>query len=340
MVPLFLFVLTFLDIVNQEKETVTEWTIIFHVQEVANEAFLRGIPKESQLREWNVPIIFGRGKDVNILLNDERASRHHLELNGQLSINGQANFTIRNLSSSKGFIVNGQTITSRNQWNIVKTGDKITVASLSFELEIIPGENTQNFVLEFVHPQERNQNVEASVKNPSAVVFMPPMGPVSPGFMGGIAVPGAFQGAAGVHMGGLPMGGRIPVHGGIPASPVPMGTLPSNGGIPVTGYMPTGHIPGQQFTYMHYPPPPGQFVNNSSILGYGGGPDREPIVNLMDPPKRVSPSLHHPVQEVDSQPVKRDQKAVTKQPSESNEDSLSETTGKPLQDTQAPKDVD
>lgn len=125
------------------------------------------LPKGSQHHLWNTPITFGRGHGVKIFLNDERVSRRHLELTGQLLPNAQVCFSIRNVSSTNGVFVNGEEIL-KDQVHYVKTGDKIAVECIAFKLEINPGESMENYVLKFVHPEEvcGEQRPVQEVKSP------------------------------------------------------------------------------------------------------------------------------------------------------------------------------
>lgn len=136
------------------NHAISKWTIICYIQDVPLDSVLqKHLPKGSQHHQWNSPITFGRGMGVNVFLNDERVSRHHLELTGQLLPNTQVCFSIRNVSTTNGVLVNGEEIV-KDQMHYVKSGDRITIGCIAFKLEINPGESMENYLLKFVHPQE------------------------------------------------------------------------------------------------------------------------------------------------------------------------------------------
>lgn len=143
------------DTVNRTKATVSsKYTLIFYIQEhPPPDYLLKHIPKDSQTHPWNRPIIFGRGDDVDVFLNDERVSRNHLELTGQHLPDTHVCFSIQNMSMTNSVLVNGQEI-PRKQMHFLTSGEIITVGpAISFKLEISPGEDMENYVVEFVHPQ-------------------------------------------------------------------------------------------------------------------------------------------------------------------------------------------
>ena len=107
----------------------------------------------SKCFKWNKAVVFGRGDSVDIFINDDHASRYHVELMGQSLPNQQVIFMMLN-SSRQGYNLNGQNITDHNRWNVLKTGDQIKIAGLICVVNIVPGSgDMENFAVEFILPQ-------------------------------------------------------------------------------------------------------------------------------------------------------------------------------------------
>jgi hypothetical protein len=84
----------------------------------------------------------------------------------------------RNISTSKGYNLNGQYITDNNQWIPLNKGDQIKIAGLTFTVDIIPAAAIMRiFVIEFILPQVHHSPVvtipSPVVTNPSPVVTIP-----------------------------------------------------------------------------------------------------------------------------------------------------------------------
>ena len=125
----------------------------------------------SKCFEWSKAVVFGRGDSANVFINDDHASRYHVELMGQSLPNQQVVFMMRN-SSGQGYNLNGQNITDHNRWNVLKTGDQIKIAGLICVVNIIPGSgDMEDFVIEFILPQVPH----SSTMQMCGAVYSPPL---------------------------------------------------------------------------------------------------------------------------------------------------------------------
>ncbi|XP_028415902.1 uncharacterized protein LOC114539469 isoform X2 [Dendronephthya gigantea] len=99
-------------------------------------------------------VVFGRGEGVDIFINDDGASRQHVELLAQILPNGKVSFMIRNISKTKGYHFNGKEITDNELWTRLRKGDQIKIAGLVFVVVDIILATTikESFVVEFIHP--------------------------------------------------------------------------------------------------------------------------------------------------------------------------------------------
>jgi hypothetical protein len=78
----------------------------------------------------------------------------------------------RNISTSKGYNLNGQYITDNNRWIPLNKGDQIKIAGLTFTVDIIPARAIMRiFVIEFILPQVHHSPV---VTIPSPVMYPSP----------------------------------------------------------------------------------------------------------------------------------------------------------------------
>ena len=126
----------------------------------SGEKIISHLPSSCQYLEWNKPVVFGRGERADIFINDDGASRDHVQLIGQIPPNGQVLFMTKNLSRSKGYNVNSKEITNNDTWTPLRKFDQIKIARLLFVVDIIPGRNMQNFILEFKLP---HVNISAEI---------------------------------------------------------------------------------------------------------------------------------------------------------------------------------
>ena len=204
-----------------------KWKVQLHVSSECNKDIIQHLPRSKSF-EWNKSVVFGRGDNVDIFINDDHASRNHVELMGQTLPNGQVLFMARNISS-KGYNINEENITDTDRWIPLKRTDNIKIAGLMCFVDIINGRDMDGFVIEFRLPEIQ----------PSPVMTIPT--PVYP-------VPFSPNGQAGFYnQYPIPYAGFQPVHLSPAYLPPNNGTMPG----PMQQYWPYGMQPGQPVAQHH-----------------------------------------------------------------------------------------
>ena len=162
-----------------------KWKIHLYVHTECQETIIQYLPT-SKLFRWNKSVVLGRREGADIFINDDHASRDHVELAGQILPDGQVSFMARN-TSRKGYYLNGEQITATDRWIALKRNDNIKIAGLMCSVDIVSGTDMDGFVIEFKLPGIY-YNPVVTIPTPVYQVPLSPNG--QPGYYNQYPVPG------------------------------------------------------------------------------------------------------------------------------------------------------
>lgn len=157
--------------------------LILHVHPTEKQTLLKGLPNEPQKYTPGKNIIFGRGENVDLFLNDQYASKTHLELTFELHQPSQQGiFKVKNIGK-KLSVNNCPLITGGEHY--LRPNDVIEMGQLTFTAEIVTGNDNSSFVLEFKKGSRGPDLVQLAQHQPGYHVV-----PQSPAQMNPYSFPG------------------------------------------------------------------------------------------------------------------------------------------------------
>ena len=138
-----------------EAPEVKQPTRIIFAYSTTSHDLLKGLPKLALQKNVNDPILFGRGKgieDHGVFLNDETASRKHLQLKAVNVGDSEIEFFLDVVG--KAIQINNKTIKSGSKLKL-NNNDELKVGQLNFKIHIVPGNIVDVFGLEFARVREQ-----------------------------------------------------------------------------------------------------------------------------------------------------------------------------------------
>ena len=157
---LFTLVLFTLGVADRDKETVSsppkiEFCIAQSTEN--HSALLKGIPKEPLRKPLDQKILFGRGHSAEVFLNDDTASREHMTLYMQTNpATGENIFVVSTVSESEPVYINGTPFHRKAGTRVLQTNDKLRIGQLEFIVNIMPGDSTEFYQVEFTKGSKGN----------------------------------------------------------------------------------------------------------------------------------------------------------------------------------------
>ena len=147
-------------VVDRDKETVSSPpTIVFCVVQsrINHSALLKGIPKQPLRKPLDQQILFGRGRSAGVFLNDDSASREHMTLYMQTNpATGENIFVVSTVSESEPVYINGTPFHRKAGTRVLQTNDKLRIGQLEFIVNIMPGDSTEFYQVEFTKGSKGN----------------------------------------------------------------------------------------------------------------------------------------------------------------------------------------
>ena len=120
-------------------------------------ALLKGIPKEPLRKPLDQKILFGRGHSAGVFLNDDTASREHMTLYMQTNpATGENIFVVSTVSESEPVYINGTPFHRKAGTRVLQTNDKLRIGQLEFIVNIMPGDSTEFYQVEFTKGSKGN----------------------------------------------------------------------------------------------------------------------------------------------------------------------------------------
>ncbi|XP_068674979.1 uncharacterized protein [Montipora foliosa] len=148
--------------VDREGKTVSSpLKITFCVVEPApnKTALLKGIPTEPLHQPVGSQVLFGRGKEATVFLNDEEASKEHMKLSTQTNpVTGENVFVIQTVSTSKPVLINGSPLWLQGGATTLKIDDRLKIGQLEFIITVIPGDSGKVYEIEFTRSRVDQQH--------------------------------------------------------------------------------------------------------------------------------------------------------------------------------------
>ena len=147
-------------VADRDKETVSSPpTIVFCVVQsrINHSALLKGIPKQPLRKPLDQQILFGRGRSAGVFLNDDTASREHMTLYMQTNpATGENIFVVSTVSESEPVYINGTPFHRKAGTRVLQTNDKLRIGQLEFIVNIMPGDSTEFYQVEFTKGSKGN----------------------------------------------------------------------------------------------------------------------------------------------------------------------------------------
>ena len=120
-------------------------------------ALLKGIPKEPLRKPLDQKILFGRGHSAGVFLNDDTASREHMTLYMQTNpATGENIFVVSTVSECEPVYINGTPFHRKAGTRVLQTNDKLRIGQLEFIVNIMPGDSTEFYQVEFTKGSKGN----------------------------------------------------------------------------------------------------------------------------------------------------------------------------------------
>ena len=120
-------------------------------------ALLKGIPKEPLRKPLDQKILFGRGHSAEVFLNDDTASREHMTLYMQPNpATGENIFVVSTVSESEPVYINGTPFHRKAGTRVLQTSDKLRIGQLESIVNIMPGDSTEFYQVEFTKGSKGN----------------------------------------------------------------------------------------------------------------------------------------------------------------------------------------
>ena len=157
---MFFSLLFTLGAADRDKETVSsppkiEFCIVQSTED--HSALLKGIPKEPLRKPLDQQILFGRGHSAGVFLNDNTASREHMTLFMQTNpATGENMFVVSTVSESKPVYINGTPFYKKAGTRVLQTNDRLRIGQLEFIVNIMPGDSTEFYLVEFTKGSKGN----------------------------------------------------------------------------------------------------------------------------------------------------------------------------------------
>ncbi|XP_031558791.1 uncharacterized protein LOC116295177 [Actinia tenebrosa] len=156
------------DASTQEPPGRTRLILHVHPSQIS---LLKGIPNKPKEYPLGQSIIFGRGENVNIFLNDHFASKRHLELTYELH-QGAPQGLFKAKVIGRQSTVNDILKTTGDELYL-RPNDVIKMGQLRFTTEIINGNDHSSYILEF-KKGSRGPNPDQGLQHPPCLPHQPP----------------------------------------------------------------------------------------------------------------------------------------------------------------------